>query len=222
MFLRSILRAPPWTVMVMAIAMAGSAMTGAHAAEAVTGSAPASKAANPVAAGGIVLAQRGGGGGRGGGFSGGGGGGRAIGGGGGGPRADGGPRMGPGAGPRVGGGPRMGPSAGPGYRPRPGYARPPGYRPGPGYRPAPGYRPVPGYRPRPGYRPGPGYPPRYGRPPPVYRWGHRGRRYWSGGRWYFWAPWIGTYIYFDSYEACYRRCRAEGWSRAYCRDLCSW
>ena len=100
MFLRSILRAPPWTV--MAIAMAGSAMTGAHAAEAVTGSAPASKAANPVAAGGIVLAQRGPGGG--------GGGGRAIGGGGGGPRAGGGPRMGPGGGPRAGGGPRMAPA----------------------------------------------------------------------------------------------------------------
>jgi hypothetical protein len=100
MFLRSILRASPWTV--MAIAMEGSAMAGAHAAEAATGSAPASKAANPVAAGGIVLAQRGPGGG--------GGGGRAIGGGGGGPRA--------------GGGPRMGPSAGPGYRPRPGYGRP--------------------------------------------------------------------------------------------------
>ena len=100
MFLRSILRAPPWTV--MAIAMAGSAMTGANAAEVATGSAPASKAASPVAAGGIVLAQRGPGGG--------GGGGRAIGGGGGGPRAGGGPRMGPGGGPRAGGGPRMAPA----------------------------------------------------------------------------------------------------------------
>ena len=56
----------------------------------------------------------------------------------------------------------------------------------------------------------------------AYRWGRRGQQYRRGGRWYFWAPWIGSYAYFGSYDACYRRCRANGYSRPYCRDLCTW
>jgi hypothetical protein len=62
--------------------------------------------------------------------------------------------------------------------------------------------------------------PRYRRR--AYRWGRRGRRYRRGGRWYFWAPWVGSYVYFGSYGVCYRVCRAEGYSRRYCRELCAW
>lgn len=54
------------------------------------------------------------------------------------------------------------------------------------------------------------------------RWGRRGRRYRRGNRWYFWAPWAGTYIYFRNYDACYRDCRYHGYSRGYCRELCAY
>lgn len=52
--------------------------------------------------------------------------------------------------------------------------------------------------------------------------GTRGRRYRRGSRWYFWAPWASSYIYFGSYNACYRNCRSHGYSRPYCKDLCAW
>lgn len=55
-----------------------------------------------------------------------------------------------------------------------------------------------------------------------HRWGHRGRRYRRGNRWYFWAPWAGSYVYFSSYNACYASCRDRGYSRPYCSDLCAW
>lgn len=61
--------------------------------------------------------------------------------------------------------------------------------------------------------------------------GHRGRRY-RGNRpgYYFWAPWVGTYVYFGTYDACYSSCRTQclddGYSRPfcadYCSDLCAW
>lgn len=54
-----------------------------------------------------------------------------------------------------------------------------------------------------------------------HRWGRRGRRYRRGSRWLYWAPWIGSYVYFDSYRACYRSCRRRGYSRPYCSDLCA-
>lgn len=53
-------------------------------------------------------------------------------------------------------------------------------------------------------------------------WGPRGRRYRRGARWYFWAPWVGSYVYFSNYNACYNSCRARGYSTGYCEDLCSW
>jgi hypothetical protein len=55
-----------------------------------------------------------------------------------------------------------------------------------------------------------------------HRYGNRGRRYRRGNRWYFWAPWAASYIYFGSYDACYRDCRSHGYRRSYCRDLCAW
>lgn len=55
-----------------------------------------------------------------------------------------------------------------------------------------------------------------------HRYGNRGRRYRRGNRWYFWAPWAAGYIYFGSYDACYRDCRSHGYRRSYCRDLCAW
>lgn len=51
---------------------------------------------------------------------------------------------------------------------------------------------------------------------------YRGRRYRSGPSWYYWAPWVGTYLYFESYDSCYRSCRRRGNSRSYCRDVCAW
>ncbi len=51
---------------------------------------------------------------------------------------------------------------------------------------------------------------------------YRGRRYRHGPKWYYWAPWVGAYLYFDSYDACFRSCRRHGHSRRYCRDLCEW
>lgn len=50
---------------------------------------------------------------------------------------------------------------------------------------------------------------------------HRGHRR-RGSKWYYWAPWVGAYLYFESYDACYRSCRRRGHSRGYCRDLCEW
>lgn len=52
--------------------------------------------------------------------------------------------------------------------------------------------------------------------------GARGRRYRRGSRWYFWAPWASSYIYFGNHNACYRNCRSHGYSRPYCKDLCAW
>jgi hypothetical protein len=52
-------------------------------------------------------------------------------------------------------------------------------------------------------------------------WGRRGRRYRRGNRWYYWAPWVGGYLYFNSYDACYRACRGNGNSKGYCQDLCA-
>lgn len=51
---------------------------------------------------------------------------------------------------------------------------------------------------------------------------YRGRRYRRGPKWYYWAPWIGAYLYYESYESCYRSCRRRGYSRGYCRDYCDW
>jgi hypothetical protein len=56
----------------------------------------------------------------------------------------------------------------------------------------------------------------------VRRWGPRGRRYRRGSRWYVWAPWVGGYLYFGNYNACYNSCRARGYSAPYCSDLCAW
>lgn len=56
----------------------------------------------------------------------------------------------------------------------------------------------------------------------VRRWGPRGRRYIRGGRWYFFAPWVGSYVYFSSYQACYYNCLDHGYNRYYCEDLCAW
>jgi hypothetical protein len=51
---------------------------------------------------------------------------------------------------------------------------------------------------------------------------YRGRRYRRGSKWYYWAPWVGAYLYFEGYDACYRSCRRRGHSRGYCRDVCDW
>lgn len=56
----------------------------------------------------------------------------------------------------------------------------------------------------------------------VRRWGPRGRRYIRGGRWYFFAPWVGSYVYFSSYQACYYNCLDHGYNQYYCEDLCAW
>jgi hypothetical protein len=50
---------------------------------------------------------------------------------------------------------------------------------------------------------------------------HRGRRHHDGVHWYFWAPLIGTYLYYQSYDACYRSCRNHGYSHNYCTDHCA-
>jgi hypothetical protein len=47
-----------------------------------------------------------------------------------------------------------------------------------------------------------------------------GRRWHHGGSWYYWAPWVGTYILLDSYDACYSECRDHGHSVKYCTNLC--
>lgn len=136
-----------------------------------------------------------------------------------------GPRRG-GTGPRSGGSPRaVGPSRGssraPGSAgaPRRGSSRPPRSSTLPRPRVTP--RTAPGrsrtVKPRPARRPWHGY-------------GSRGRRYRRDGRWYFWAPWVGVYLYFDNYDACYdacyRSCRDDGYSSSYCTtycsDLCEW
>jgi hypothetical protein len=75
---------------------------------------------------------------------------------------------------------------------------------------------------------GPG--PKFGGGPPGPKFGkpyhghdvYRGRRFKDGLHWYFWAPWIGTYLYYENYQACYYACRNRGFSRNYCNDLCAW
>lgn len=62
--------------------------------------------------------------------------------------------------------------------------------------------------------------------------GKRGRRYRHEKRagFYFWAPWIGQYAYYDDYDSCYAasysRCLSAGFGKPYCkgyvRDLCAW
>jgi hypothetical protein len=51
---------------------------------------------------------------------------------------------------------------------------------------------------------------------------YRGRHYHDGLHWYFWAPWFGAYLYYESYDACYRSCRRRGYGHFYCSDLCTW
>lgn len=48
---------------------------------------------------------------------------------------------------------------------------------------------------------------------------HRGRQH-DGLHWYYWAPWVGAYLYFDGYDSCYRSCRRRGYSPSFCRDRC--
>jgi hypothetical protein len=72
--------------------------------------------------------------------------------------------------------------------------------------------------------------PKFGKGPPGPKFGklhhdhtiYRGRRFKEGLHWYFWAPWIGAYLYYENYDACYVSCRDRGYSRNYCRDLCYW
>jgi len=69
------------------------------------------------------------------------------------------------------------------------------------------------------------------RPKSWHGYGSRGRRYRDKRPgWLFWAPWVGGYVYFENYNACYntchRRCVAYGDSPrfcdSYCTDLCAW
>ncbi|MDX2307127.1 MAG: hypothetical protein NW216_02695 [Hyphomicrobium sp.] len=50
---------------------------------------------------------------------------------------------------------------------------------------------------------------------------YRGRRWHDGARWYYWAPWVGAYIVYNSYDTCYANCRDRGNGPSYCTDLCS-
>lgn len=211
---------------IAALAFAGMMSTQADAAIYNTDIAKALSGSADDALGNVILIQRGERGGRGAGRSGGGGGGggRAIGGGGGGRSFGGGGRSFGGG----GGGSRIinrGPSGGGSFarvpRNNPSFRRDGGnFNRGPVIRRdtrvigrAPAFRRGDG-----NFRRGPGV----RRPVAVRHWGPRGRRYWRGGRWWFWAPWVGSYVYFNSYQSCYDSCRYRGYDHFYCEDLCYW